>query len=379
MHLAVFFAVLISLLLPACKGTNGTQTAPPVLPPPLVKAIQARQEHITEWDEYTGRIEPVETVAVKSRVSGYLSQVNFKAGETVRKGDLLFVVDPRPYQAERVRAESELQRVHTRLELAESDLKRAKPLVLAKAMSVEEFDTRDQAVKEARAAEGTAAAALQLARLNLQFTEIKAPIGGRISRELITVGNLVKNDDTLLTVIVSTDPVHVYLDADERAILRYRRMAESGLKGAGRSKPVPAELALIDETGFPHPGHIDYSEPRLDAATGSLKVRGIFPNPSDILTPGFFARVRISSKPAHSVVLLPERAISVDQDQRYVWVLKPDDSVEYRKIKPGNKHGSERIVQEGLTAGEWVISEGMQKIRPGLPVKPERLETPAAG
>jgi len=378
MQPAVILALLVSLLLPACKGSNGNQTAPPVLPPPAVKATQPRQQDITDRDEYTGRIEAVETVTLKSRVNGYLTRVDFRAGDKVRKGDLLFVIDPRPYQAELARAEGERQRLQTRLERAESEFRRAKSLVQAKAVSVEEYDARQQAVQEARAAIGTAAATVQLAQLNLQFTEIRAPISGRISRELITVGNLVKNDDTVLTTIVSTDPVHVYLDADERAVLKYRRVAESGLKGSGRLHAVPAELSLIDETNFPHRGHIDYSEPRLEPSTGSLKVRGVFPNPSDLLTPGFFARVRIVGTKPYPALLLPERAISNDQDQRFVWVLKADDSVEYRKIKPGSKRGTERVILEGLSAGEWVISEGLQKIRPGMTVKPERLQ-PVAG
>lgn len=379
MQLAVIFALMLSLPLLGCKDSNTNPASPPVFPPPPVKASQPRQQDIVEWDEYTGRIEATETVAIRSRVNGYLTQVNFKAGDKVKKGDLLFVIDPRPYQAELARTESELKRVQTRLELARNDLKRAKPLLQAKAMSAEEYDARDQAVKEADAAVQTASAAVQIARLNQQFTEIRAPISGRISRELITVGNLVKNDETLLTVIVSTDPVYVYLDADERAILKYRRMAESGLRGAGRVRSVPAELALIDETGYPHQGNIDYSEPRLDAATGSLKIRGIFPNTSDFLTPGFFARVRIAGGKARPAILIPDRAISIDQDQRFVWILKENDSVEYRTIKPGNKVGADRIVLEGLAIGDWVITEGLQKIRPGMTVKPERLNIPEPG
>ncbi len=380
MPIAVIFTLTLLLLFTACKGSNtSTQAAPPVMPPPLVKAVQPTQQDVLEWDEYTGRIEATETVTVKSRVNGYLVQVNFKAGDKVKKGDLLFVIDPRPYQAEAARSEGELKRTETRLELARSELKRAVPLLKARAMSQEEYEIRDAAVREADAAVKTAAAAVQLAHLNLQFTEIRSPISGRVSRELITVGNLVKNDDTLLTVIVSTDPVYVYLDADERAILKYRRMAESGLKGSGRVRPVAAELALIDETGYPHQGHIDYSDPRLDAATGSLKVRGIFANPADLLSPGFFARVRIASGKPHAVVLVPERALAIDQDQRYVWVLKDNDAVEYRRIVPGSKVGANRVILEGLTTTDWVITEGLQKIRPGITVKPERLQTAAAG
>ncbi len=382
MHVTVISVFLFSLLLSACKGPNGVggnAAAPPVLPPPQVKASQPRQETVTDRDEYTGRIEALETVTLKSRVNGYLTQVNFRAGDKVRKGDLLFVIDPRPYQAELARAESELRRVQTRLHLAESELRRARPLVQARAMSVEEQEARDQAVQEARAAADVAAAAVQLARLNFEFTAIRAPISGRIGRELITVGNLVRADDSVLTVIVSTDPVHVYLEADERAVLKYRRMAESGLKGAGRVRSVPAELGLIDETGFPHQGHIDYSEPRLDSQTGSLTLRGVFPNPSELLTPGFFARIRLAGGQPHPALLLPERAIGVDQDQRFVWVLKPDDSVEYRLIKPGSRRGSDRVVLEGLSQGDWVITEGLQKIRPGMTVKPERLAATPAG
>ena len=349
------------------------------MPPPQVRAAHPLQKETTDWDEYTGRIEATETVSVRSRVNGYLQQVSFKAGDRVKKGDLLFLIDPRPYQAELARVENELKRAEIRLDLARNELRRAVPLLKARAMSEEEYDTRNQAVQDATASVSTATAAVQLARLNVQFTEIRAPINGRISRELITVGNLVKGDDTLLTVIVSTDPVYVYLDADERAILKYRRLTESGLKGAGRIRSVPAELALIDESAYPHHGYIDYSEPRLDSGTGSLKIRGVFANPSDLLSPGFFARIRITSGKPHAAILLPDRAIAVDQDQHYVWVLKENDTVEYRRIVPGPKLGGERTVLEGLTTDEWVIIEGLQKIRPGITVKPERLESPKPG
>jgi multidrug efflux system membrane fusion protein len=375
-------ALLAAILLPlAGCGNSGQNQAAAASegPPPAVRTAQPVQKDVVEWDEYTGRIEAMETVEVRARVDGYLTRINFKAGDRVKKGDLLFVIDPRPYQAELHRAEGELRRTQTRLELAKNDLDRAERLRRAKAMSEEEYDARSKGLREAGASVQSAEAAVQTARLNLEFTEVRSPINGRIGRELITIGNLVKSDDTLLTVIVSRDPVYVYVDADERAVLKYRRLAETGQRASAREGHIPVELALIDETGFPHQGYIDYVEPRMDAGTGTLRARGIFQNPKDLLSPGFFARVRVPGSPAYRAVMVPERAIGTDQDQRFVWVVKDDNSVEYRKIRPGAKIGSLRVISEGLAPDEWVVTEGVQKVRPGGKVQPERITVSEAG
>jgi multidrug efflux system membrane fusion protein len=372
-------AALWLLQLHGCgsPGQDAAAAAKPT-PPVSVKAGPPLQKEVAEWDEYTGRIEALESVEIRARVSGYLDRVNFRDGDKVKKGDLLFVIDPRPYRAELSRAEAELERARTRLELARNSLQRAEHLRKSKAISEEDYDGRSKGLREAAAAAQSAEAAVQTARLNLDFTEVRAPIGGRIGRELITVGNLVKGDETLLTGIVSTDPVHVYVDADERAVLRYRRLAAADPHTGTREVRIPAELALLDETGFPHKGYLDYVDPRMDAGTGTLRVRGVFPNPGELLSPGFFARLRIHAGAPHPALLIPERAIGTDQGQKFVWIAKNDGSIEYRRIVPGAQFGPLRAVAEGLQPDDQVVIEGIQKLRPGVKVQAERIAVTAA-
>ena len=341
------------------------------MPPVPVKTALPLQKEVVEWDEYTGRIEATESVEIKARVDGYLDKVYFKDGDRVKKGDLLFVIDPRPYRAELERAEGALEQAKSRFDLARNDLGRAEHLRKSKAISEEEYDRRGKAVRESGAGVRSLEAALQTARLNLDFTEIRAPIGGRISRELITAGNLVKADQTLLTRIVSIDPVYVYLDADEHAVLKYRRLAQEIKRSGADAARIPVELALIDESGFPHQGFIDYQEPRMDATTGTLRLRGVFKNPDELLSPGFFARVRIPGSAPYRALLLPERAIGADQGQKFVWIAKNDGSIEYRKIQAGAHFGSFRSITDGLRPDDRVVIEGIQKLRPGAKVQAE--------
>jgi multidrug efflux system membrane fusion protein len=373
--LALCAAILVQIL--GCsKPQEKEAAAAGQTPPPKVKVAQPLQKEVLEWDEYTGRIEAVETVEVRARVDGYLDKVNFRDGDKVKKGDLLFVIDPRPYRAELNRAEGELERARARLELAKNDLQRAEHLRRAKAISEEEYDARSKGQREALAAVRAAEAAAQTARLNLEFTEIRAPISGRIGRELVTEGNLVSGGGaggTLLTFIVSIDPVYVYVDADERAVLKYRRLAEAGKRTSARESQIPAKLALLDESEFPHEGYIDYIEPRMDPSTGTLRARGVFKNPNELLSPGFFARLRVPGSPPYQGLLVPDRAIGTDQGQKFVWIAKDDGSVEYRRVVPGVASGQMRVISEGLQPDEWVVIEGIQKIRPGTKVDAERI------
>jgi multidrug efflux system membrane fusion protein len=373
--------MLLLLFLGGCgaAGQDAPAAGPGQMPPVPVKTGLPLQKDVVDWDEYTGRIEAVESVEIRARVSGYLDKVNFNDGDKVKKGDLLFVIDPRPYRAELGRAEAELERARSRLELARNDLERAERLRHSKAISEEEYDGRSKGMREAAAAVRAAEAAVQTARLSLSFTEVRAPIAGRIGRELITEGNLVNADQTLLTTIVSLDPVYVYVDADERAVLRYRRQPGADPRLGARNLRIPAELALLDETGFPHQGYIDYVEPRLDATTGTLRARGVFPNPDELLSPGFFARLRIPGGTPHRSLLIPDRAIGVDQGQKFVWVAKDDGSIEYRRIVAGGQFGPLRAITEGLKPQDQVIIEGIQKLRPGAKVKAERVVVSDAG
>ena len=363
--------------LAACDP-GGTPPGPKALPPIPVKTALPMLRDVMDWDEFTGRIEAMESVDIRARVSGYLDQVLFKDGGKVNKGDLLFVIDPRNYAIELKRAEAELQRTRTKLELAQNDLKRAERLRLSKAISDEEFDSRSKGLAESTETLHAAEAAVQMARLNLEFTQVRSPINGRIGRELITVGNLVKEDQTLLTTVVSIDPVYVYLDADERSILKYRRLAAAGQRGGANTR-IAAQLGLIDESGFPHQGYIDYTDPRMDPNTGTLRVRGVFPNPSELLSPGLFARVRLHGGKPHPALLIPGRAVATDQDQKYVWVARPDGSVDYRKVSLGGLQGSFRVVTGGLEASEAVVVDGVAKLRPGVRVTAEPTETPYDG
>lgn len=362
-----------------CGNRDDQSSQPSQSQLPNVKIAQPLSQEVTEWDEYTGRIEAVNSVDVRARVSGYLEKVNFKAGDKVHKGDLLFLIDPKPFTAQLNYAEAELERAKARHELAKNDLARAERLFRAKAISEEEHDARSKGLREAVAAVQSAEANVYTARLNLEFSKVRAPIDGRVGRELITAGNVVNagsGDATLLTFIVSTDPVYVYVDADERSVLKYRRQAQKEGHGSLGDEQTPAELAVADEADFPHQGHLDYISPREDAATGTLTLRGVFANPDELLSPGFFARMRVRGSAPYPAILLPDRAIGTDQAQRFVWVVNQENQVEYRKVELGAHIGQSRVITEGLKPEEWAVIEGIQKLKPGLKVNPERISLP---
>lgn len=362
---------VLALTLLSLAGCGSTTPAPPAPPPPTVKVDRPQLREITLWDEYPGRIAAVASVDVRARVDGYLDRVNFKAGDKVSKGDLLFVIDPRPYRTRLNHAQAELEQARARLDLAKNNQARAERMYKSKAISEEEYDARSKGLLEAEAAVRSAEADVGEARLNLEFTEVRSPISGRVGRELITTGNLVKGsggDGTLLTFIVSVDPVYVYVDVDERSALKYRRL--TGPSG-GTGSPIPAELALADETGFAHPGHIDYESPRLDAGTGTLTLRGVFPNPDGLLTPGLFTRLRVPGGVPQQALLLPDRAIGSDLANRFVWVVKADNKVERRVVALGPLSDGMRVIADGLKPDERVVVEGVQKLRPDQEVKPD--------
>jgi multidrug efflux system membrane fusion protein len=343
---------------------------------PNVKIAQPLSQEVTEWDEYTGHIEAVNSVEVRARVSGYLEKVNFKAGDKVSKGDLLFRIDPKPYTAQLNYAQAELESAKSRHELARNDLLRAERLFRAKAISEEEHDARNKGLREAIAAVQSAEANAYTSRLNLDYTQVRSPIDGRIGREMITAGNVVNgggSDATMLTFIVSTDPVYVYADADERSVLKYRRQALQAGRGSLGDERTPVEAAVADELNFPHQGYLDYISPREDAATGTLTVRGVFDNPDELLSPGFFARMRIRASAPYPAILLPERAIGTDQAQRFVWVVNQDNQVEYRPVQLGAHIGQFQAIVQGLKLEEWTVIEGIQKVKAGIKVNPERI------
>jgi len=371
----VTFAGLAALgwLAAAC---NHSKTTPP-RPPPAVTANQPAQREVVEWDEYPGRLEAVDMVEVRARVGGYLQSVHFKDGTEVNQGDLLFVIDPRPYQAELDRAAADLKQAESRLELAINELARAERLLKSKAISEEEADSRSKTKREAEAAIESARASVEVAKLNLEYTHITAPINGRISRKLITEGNLVngmQGQNTMLSTIVSLDPIYCYFDADERSILKYQQLAREGKQESLRDGRAPCELELANESGFPHKGVLDFVDNRVDATTGTLRVRGVFanPGPDRILQAGFFARVRVPGSGKSQALLIPDQAVGTDQGQKFVFVVNDQDEVEYRTVKLGPFIDGLRVVREGIQSNNWVVVNGLLSIHTGSKVNPKR-------
>jgi membrane fusion protein, multidrug efflux system len=360
----VVLAVVLLVAAGACK-----QPAP-VMPPPEVTVAPALDKVVTDWDEFTGHFEAVQSVEVRPRVSGFVQRVSFAEGATVRAGDPLFVIDPRPYEAEVARAEAVLEQARTRAQLAGMELDRAKRLVTTQAISREELDSRTSGQAEATAAMRAADATLRTARLNLEWTTVRAPISGRASRAEITVGNLVQAGPpaaTLLTTIVSLDPIYVYFDTDEQAYLKYVSSAVS-LGAATRASGRSVSVGLTSETGFPHQGTLDFIDNRVDNSAGTIRLRAVLPNRGQQFTPGLFARVRLDGNQRRATTLVQDQSIGTDQDRKFVLVLKPDSTVEYRAITIGRMVEGLRVVQSGLKPGENVVINGLLRVRPGMKV-----------
>jgi multidrug efflux system membrane fusion protein len=363
------------IVLTACQQEQAAAPPPPL---PKVTVSQPVLREVVEWDEYTGRLEAVESVEVRARVSGYLQSVHFTDGAIVKKGALLFVIDPRPYQAELNRAKASLEQAIARYERTQKDLTRAQQLIKSRAVSQEEVDTRVADQREAQEAVRAARAAVEAAQLNVEFTQVRAPISGRISREFVTVGNLINGgtaDSTLLTRIVSLDPIYGYFDVDERSYLKYSRLWREGNRSGPREAEIPVNLGLADETGFPHQGHLDFIDNRLDPNTGTMTGRAIFANADLTLFPGLFARIRLPGSGRYEALLLPDEAIGTDQTQRFAFVVNDQHTVEYRKVTLGPIIGGLRVIHDGLKPEDWVIVNGVQRVRTGARVDPQRQET----
>jgi RND family efflux transporter MFP subunit len=368
------FAWLPIALVAACRE------APPPPPAPEVTIAAVVGRDVTDWDEFTGRFEAVNTVDVKPRISGYVQRVTFAEGATVQQNDVLFVIDPRPYEAEVARAEAELERARTRAQLAGSELERAQRLVATQAISREEFDTRTSDRAQSSADIRSAEAALKTARLNLEWTTIRAPIAGRVGRAEVTPGNLVQAgmpSSTRLTTIVSLDPIHVYFDTDEQAYLRFIRSAGPARGGAARLAKRQVLIGLANEDGFPHEGVVDFVDNRLDATAGTIRVRAVVPNRDRRFTPGLFARVKLTAGDRYAATLVDDRAVGTDQDRKFVLVLKPDSSVEYRAVTLGPTVEGLRVVKDGLKPGEDIVVNGLQRVRPGMKVVATRASMPS--
>jgi RND family efflux transporter MFP subunit len=376
-EIRILLMVIALAWVTGCKPKTATAPAPPT-----VSVVQPVAKDIVEWDEYIGRLESPETVEVRARVSGYLNKVHFKEGIEVQKGDLLFTIDQRPYKAEFDRAEAEFERAQSQAELAKSEAERAKRLITTKAISEEDLDTKTRTYASVLAAVRSAKASLDTAKLNLEFTEIHSPINGRISRALVTEGNLVSSGisgsgATLLTTVVSLNPLYLYGDADERSILKYLKLRREGSRVSARDAQIPAEMQLADESGFPHKGFMDFVDNRIDPNTGTMRARGVFSNVDHSLSPGFFGRIRIPGSGKYQALLIPDRALGSDQSVKFLYVVNAEKKVEFRPVKIGPMIDGLRVVKEGLKPGEQIIVEGLLRVRPGVVVDAKPWEAPA--
>ena len=359
--------VAVSTALVGCKPPP-----PPARPAVKVTVSQPQSAVVTNWDEYPGHLEAIETVEIRSRVAGYIDSIHFQDGAEVKAGDLLFVIDPRPYEADLEHAKAQREQADSHLELTRNDLKRADDLHGTKAISEEEYDARSKAVREANASLAAARAAESTARINLDFTRITAPISGRIGRRLVTKGNFVQLQGnsgaaTLLATVVSLDPIYCYLDVEEGAFLKYRSNAKAS--PAGQLEGGACDLGLVNEEGFPHHGRLDFFDNQVNPQTGTIRLRAVFDNSDRALMPGMFARVRVPAGPPERTLLVPEVAVGSDQGYKFVYVVDQDCKVESRSIQVGRSHGGFCSVLKGLQPQDRVVVNGLMTLRPGLKVE----------
>ena len=365
--------MLFALALAGCDQKAQSQAAPP---PPVTVAQPVRRT-VTDWDEFTGRFEAIQEVQVRARVGGFVNSVEFKDGAIVRAGDLLYIIDPRPFEAVVLQAEGQLADARAKGELAKRELERGLTLVQTSAVSEQVVDQRRQALQAARAAETQAEGALKVAQLNVEFTHVVAPITGRVSRHLVTPGNLVQGSEggaTLLTSIVSLDPIYIYFDVDEATYLKNNKLWFEGKRPSSRDTANPVQVTLTGETKPSHRGTMDFLDNRLDVSTGTLRSRAIIPNHDLSILPGQFGRVRLIGSSPYEALLLPDTAIATDQSRKIVFVVKDDDTVEARAVELGPLDEGLRVVRTGLKPEDRVIIDGIQRARVGAKVAPKKAE-----
>ena len=367
-------ALLISLVLPlagllqACTRVAAqTSDAPP---PPKIAVAEVVSRDVTEWDEFTGRLEAVHSVAIRPRVSGFVAAIRFDEGAMVKKGDLLFEIDARPFQAEVDRLHAEVTRANATVQRAESELERAKRLSSEDAMSSEERDRRVAFAKETAAQVAAVEAALRAAELNLEFTRVTSPIDGRVGRAIVTVGNLVSSgpgEATLLTTVVSLDPIYASFEADEQTFQHF----------AARATGLPVRMASANDEGFTRQGELEFLDNQINPETGTIRGRAIFRNHDRGLTPGSFVRLRLPGSAAYRALLIQDRAVGTDLDKRYVYTVAADGTIEYRAVQLGPMIDGLRVVRSGLKPADVVVINGLQRVRPGVHVDPvkERMDS----
>jgi len=376
------FLILPALASVLVTGCNQSESQSHMPPPPQVTVAPVAQEELVEWEELTGRAASIEFVEVRPRVSGHIEKVLFESGQLVKKGDVLFVIDSRWYKADYERREAELAMAQVRTDNAEREARRNAQLLASKAVSREEADAREARFAEARSGLLAAKAARDSARLDLENTELRSPIDGRVSRALVTVGNYISGmagAATLLTTIVSVDPIYVYADMDENALLRFNTQTQAGKLPKNGDGKVPVELQLADEPDFSRHGYVESLDNRLDPQTGSIVLRTVFPNADGRIVPGLFARIRLPGGAKAPALLVDETAIGTDQAQKFVLSLTSTNTTAYRPVKLGPLVNGRRVVREGLVAGEKIVVNGLARVRPGMPVTPmEAGETNAS-
>lgn len=411
--------LLATMTLTGGCSQDSASSVPPPQPPAKVTITKPVVLPIVEWDQYTGRLDAIDSVEVRSRVSGYLQSTHFDEGQIVNAGDLLAIIDPRPFEAELSAAKSGIQEANARLAesrsmlrqaqaeqadaeaklaLANSRVDRTRNLVQSRAMSDEELDVRRSEklqataaleaakaqIETAKAGIATAIAAIESAKavveaaqLNVQYTQIRAPINGRISRRMVTPGNLISGGSalsTLLTTIVSTNPIHCYFDANEQAFLKYARLSREGKRESSRDVKNPVYMRLIDENGFPHLGHMDFVDNQIDPNTGTMRGRAIFPNDDSTLTPGLFAEVRLPGSGRYDAVLIPDSAVGSDQSEKFVYVVDTENKIIRKPIELGPIAKGLRVIRSGLDGSESIVTRGLQRIFPGSIVEPTSEE-----
>jgi multidrug efflux system membrane fusion protein len=373
-------SMLAAAVLTACSGSHAEEAGMP--PPPSVSAAPVLVKQVSQWDDFSGRVEAVESVELRPRVSGYIDKVNYVEGQEVKKGDVLFTIDARSYRAELDRATAELNRARTQAQVSRSEADRARRLSDQQAISTETWEQRRAVSEQAQAQVQAAQAAVDAARLNMEFTQVRAPINGRAGRAMVTAGNLVTAGDSasVLTTLVSLDKVHVYFDADEGTFLRYAQMARKGERPSERDSELPVKVGLSGEEGYPHEGKVDFLDNQVTRSTGTIRVRALLDNADRAFTPGLFARVQLLGSGQFQAMLIDDKAVLTDQDRKFVYVVDKDNKAQRRDIELGRTADGLRIVEQGLKAGDRVIIDGVQKVfMPGMPVQAKAVAMQPAG
>jgi membrane fusion protein, multidrug efflux system len=371
--------VLLAATLSGCDDKPAQQAAPA---PPPVTVAQPVKRMVTDWDEFTGRFDAVEEVQVRARVGGFVTGVEFRDGAIVNAGDLLYLIDPRPFEAVAEQADGQLSDARAKAELAKRELDRALTLIQSQNVAESTVDQRRQALQAAKAAQTQAEGLLKAAQLNIEFTHVLAPISGRVSRHLVSVGNLVQGSEggsTLLTSIVSLDPIHIYFDLDEATYLKYNRLYFEGKRPSSRDNPNPVQVAMTGETKPSHDGKVDFLDNRMDASTGTLRGRAVIPNKDFSILPGQFGRVRLIASAPYEALLVPDAAIATDQARKIVFVVRDDNTVEARPVTLGPLDEGLRVVRDGLKPEDHVVVDGLQRVRVGAKVTPHPAKAAPSG